>query len=359
MIDRVDAAGILVEEELPPLRRAVSVVIPAYNEAAHVAAQIRDVDAVMRTTGWTYEIIVVDDGSTDDTAGEAATTGARVIRRLHNGGYGSALRIGIREASYDWVLIIDADGTYPAEAIPRLLEASDGNSMVVGARTGRTVRETARKAAKWFLKRLASYLAGRRLPDINSGLRLMRRSLVEQYDHLLPAGFSFTTTITLAAACNGHPVAYVPIDYRARLGKSKIRPRHAYDFALLIVRTVVFFNPLKVFLPAGAVLAAGGAGKFVFDVAGGNISEGAVLGVLGAIMIWAVGLLADQNSRIAMSRTDTPRLRRRSARDTRPRSAESPPRYALADGNRHRVPGRSHRRTSPQHLPAEGAETSS
>ena len=130
----------------------------------------------------------------------------------------------------------------------------------------------------------------------------MRRGLVERYAHLLPEGFSFTTTITLAAACNGHAVEYVPIDYHARLGASKIRPRHAYDFMLLILRTIVFFNPLKVFIPLGGLLAVAGLGKFAYDVTRDNLSESAVLALLGALIVWAVGLLADQNARLAVRR---------------------------------------------------------
>jgi hypothetical protein len=146
---------------------------------------------------------------------------------------------------------------------------------------------------------LASYLAGRELPDINSGLRLMRRDLVERYRHLLPSGFSFTTTITLAATTNDYAVEYIPIDYHARLGESKIRPRHAYDFTLLILRVVCFFNPLKVFIPLGALLFTLGMLKFLYDLTRDNLSETAVLGFLGALIVWAVGLLADQNARIA------------------------------------------------------------
>ena len=173
--------------------------------------------------------------------------------------------------------------------------------MVVGARTGQTVRvPLARRPAKAFLRWLASYLSGRELPDINSGLRLMRKSLVLKYEHLLPAGFSFTTTITLAATCNGHAVEYLPIDYHARLGESKIRPRHAYDFTLLIFRTIVYFNPLKVFIPLGAFLAAAGMAKFAYDVYKDNLSESAVLALLGALIVWAVGLLADQSARLGM-----------------------------------------------------------
>jgi glycosyltransferase involved in cell wall biosynthesis len=294
----------VVDDELQTLDHAVSVVIPAFNEAAHVAEQVASVDRIMRTSGWRYEVIVVDDGSTDGTA-EAASRGGkgRIVRRQQNRGYGAALKLGVRLASYDWILITDADGTYPVEAIPTLLAEADRNSMVVGARTGAVVQvPLVRRPAKWFLNRLASYLAGRHLPDINSGLRLMRKSLINRYEHLLPDGFSFTTTITLSAAVNAHPLTYVPIDYHARLGESKIRPRHAYDFTMLILRTIIFFNPLKFFLPLGASLAVAALVKLVYDITKDNLSETAVLGILGALIVWAVGLLADQNARMATRR---------------------------------------------------------
>lgn len=290
-----DAAGVLPH--------AVSVVIPAYNEGAHVAQQVRDVEQVLRQTGWTWEIIVVDDGSRDTTAEEASGTGARVLRRRPNRGYGAALKLGIHRAKHDWILITDADGTYPVSAIPVLLAAADRNAMVVGARTGQTVQvPLLRRPAKAFLRWLASYLSERPIPDINSGLRLMRRDLIARYEHLLPNGFSFTTTITLAANCNGHPVEYIAIDYHARKGESKIRPRHAYDFALLTFRTIVYFNPLKVFIPIGAGLALVGLGKLAYDIWKDNLSETVVLCFLGALIVWAVGLLADQNARIGLKR---------------------------------------------------------
>lgn len=294
----------VVDDELTPIGRSLTVVIPAFNEAAHVASQVEKLDSVMRTSGWAYEIIVVDDGSTDGTAEAANAAGlSRVVRRQHNRGYGAALKLGVRLAAHEWILITDADGTYPVEAIPSLLAEADENSMVVGSRTGAVVRvPLVRRPAKWFLNQLASYLAGRHLPDINSGLRLMRKSLINRYEHLLPDGFSFTTTITLSAACNAHPLTYVPIDYHARLGQSKIRPRHAYDFTMLILRTIIFFNPLKVFLPLGAALSIAALTKLAYDITRGNLSETAVLGILGALIVWAVGLLADQNARIATRR---------------------------------------------------------
>jgi glycosyltransferase involved in cell wall biosynthesis len=290
----------IVGDEPAAIERAVTVVIPAYNEGDHVAAQICAVRKTMECSGWPFEIIVVDDGSLDRTALEADSTGARVLRRVKNRGYGAALKLGIQHARYGWILITDADGTYPVESIPDLLAAADRNSMVVGARLGKSVRiPMIRRPAKWFLRRLASYLAGQRLPDINSGLRLMRKSLVQRYESLLPDGFSFTTTITLAAACDGHAVEYVPIDYHARLGESKIRARHAYDFTLLILRTIVFFNPLKVFIPLGGLLFVAGLAKFIYDIPRENLSESAIMALIVALIMWAVGLLADQNVRIA------------------------------------------------------------
>jgi len=283
------------------LERAVSVIIPAFNEGPHVAQQIRDVDRVMKASGWTYEIIVVDDGSRDNTAAEADSTGVRVLQRARNRGYGAALKLGVQRARYGYILITDADGTYPVDAIEGLLAVAEQNAMVVGARIGAEVAiPLVRRPAKAFIRGLASYLSGERIPDLNSGLRIMRKDLVQRYRHLLPDGFSFTTTITLASICNGHAVQYLPINYQARLGSSKIRPRHAYDFTLLVLRVIVYFNPLKVFIPFGAVLALWGAVKLGYDITRDNLSESAVLGLLGALIVWTVGLLADQNARMAV-----------------------------------------------------------
>jgi glycosyltransferase involved in cell wall biosynthesis len=293
----------ILDDAGPTLPQAVSVVIPAYNEGAHVASQVRDVERVLKTTGWTYEIIVVDDGSKDDTAVQADTTGARVLRRIRNRGYGAGLKLGIRHAQYGYILITDADGTYPVEAIPAMLASAERHAMVVGARTGTTVHiPLIRRPAKAFIRWLASYLSGQHIPDINSGLRLMRKDLVERYEHLLPDGFSFTTTITLASICNGYAVQYQSIDYHARLGESKIRARHAYDFTLLVLRVIVYFNPLKIFLPLGAFLASIGLGKLVYDIWKDNLSETTLLGLLGAMLVWSVGMLADQNARTAVRR---------------------------------------------------------
>jgi glycosyltransferase involved in cell wall biosynthesis len=287
--------------EGPPMMRGVSVVVPAYNEERAIERCLDELRTELASVDRDCELIVVDDGSSDRTRQLAEKAGARVIALPENRGYGAALKAGVAAARYDTIAITDADGTYPASALPELLALADRYDMVVGARTGANVAHPLlRRPAKWVLRRLASYLAGRRIPDLNSGLRVMNRRLIERFEHLLPSGFSFTTTITLAALCSDQLVTYHPIDYRERIGDSKIRPTHALEFLLLVLRTVVYFNPLKVFLPLGAVFVLGGSAKFVYDLVIGNLSETALLGFLGGALLWAVGLLSDQIARVGL-----------------------------------------------------------
>ncbi len=280
----------------------VSVVMPAYNEEKGIGPQIERLRKVMEGCGRAFEIIVVDDGSTDGTAAEARKHDVRLVQQGRNRGYGASLKAGIAVAENDWIVIIDADGTYPAKSIPALLEHGDGYDMVVGARVGDDVNiPLVRRPAKWILARLASYLAEQDIPDMNSGLRLLKRPLVEKFEHLLPSGFSFTTTITLALLCNDYLVKYVPINYAQRVGSSKIRPGHAYQFLLLILRTVMYFNPLRIFLPMGALFFLYGIGKLIYDITRENVSESAILGLLSAFLLWGIGLLGDQISRFGIS----------------------------------------------------------
>ncbi|MCI0530952.1 MAG: glycosyltransferase family 2 protein [candidate division Zixibacteria bacterium] len=282
-------------------KRAISIIIPAFNEENGIVVGIRTLRAALEPTATQYEIIVVDDGSQDATAERARQEQITLISLPENQGYGAALKAGIDRSRYDIIVITDADGSYPAEAIPGLVNDLDGYEMVVGARIGKNVAiPTIRQPAKWFLGRLASYLAGRNIPDLNSGLRVMRKPLIMRFKHLLPPGFSFTTTITLAALCSGALVKYTPIDYFARIGKSKIRAHHAVEFLLLIIRTIIYFNPLKIFLPLGGFFFLGGLLKFSYDLSNGNFSETALFGFLGAAILWAVGLLSDQITKIAL-----------------------------------------------------------
>jgi glycosyltransferase involved in cell wall biosynthesis len=277
--------------------------MPAYNEEAAVGGEIDRLHAALAASGLRYEIVVVDDGSVDRTHEVAASRRCTVVRRASNRGYGAALKHGFERARSEWVAITDADATYPATAIPELWARREEADMVVAARAGKRVAvPLARRPAKWFLNRLASFLVGRRIPDLNSGLRLIRRGDVKRFAHVLPDGFSFTSTITLALLSTGREVAYVPIDYAPRTGRSKIRPFHAYEFLLLVLRIVVLFNPLKIFLPLGTLCFLGGLAKFVYDLGVGNLSETAVMGFLAGLIIWMLGLLADQNARFNLDR---------------------------------------------------------
>jgi glycosyltransferase involved in cell wall biosynthesis len=289
------------EADPPATGIEVAVVIPAFNEEAGVGATVEQVRAALSTEGYTYEIVVIDDGSTDRTAVRAEAAGARVLRLPGNGGYGAALKAGIATTAAEYIVIIDADGSYPPETIPLLLAKASRADMVVGARAANSVNiPLIRRPAKWFLTRLASYLAGRPIPDLNSGLRVMRRSVLERFLAILPSGFSFTTTITLAMLSTNYRVVYEPIEYRRRVGSSKIRPIDFINFVILVLRTVVLFNPLKVFLPLGGMLFAGGVAKFVYDLFLWNLSESAVMAFLAAVMVWSLGLLADMVARLQL-----------------------------------------------------------
>ena len=250
------------------------------------------------------ELLVVDDGSTDGTVAVLERIGPtypklRVIRHDRNRGYGAALKTGFTNAKHEVVVITDADGTYPENRIAELLARIDaGAEMAVGARTGPEVEvPLLRRPAKAILRLLASYLAGVRIPDLNSGLRAIRRELVKTYRPILSDGFSFTTTITLSALTNGHRVDWVSIDYKKRQGFSKIRPiRDTLGFTSLIVRTVLYFNPLKVFFPAAFVIGIALAGSIYVDVfvtSPPNLSEKTILCFVALIQVLTVGLLAD------------------------------------------------------------------
>ena len=299
----IETKDVVEQAEIHPQKRGgISIIIPAYNEEIGVANQIRDIQMVMDRTNWNYELIVVNDGSTDGTLNEIRKHDVTIINSPYNLGYGASLKKGIAKAKTEYVLITDADGTYPSDAIPALLEKIGEYDMVVGARTTENAHiPVTRKPAKWFLRKLASYLAERKIPDLNSGLRVMKKSIVKRYFHILPSGFSFTTTITLAMLCNDYLVYYHPIEYMKRTGNSKIRPSDAYHFLFLILRTIIFFNPLKIFLPFGALFFFLGLLKFfLIDISIGNLSETTMIGFLAAFIIWAIGLLSDQIARVGL-----------------------------------------------------------
>lgn len=274
----------------------VSIIVPVYNEEGAIASTLAAIDSTMRATGRMFDVIVVDDGSSDGTANVLAQTGARVVRHRANRGYGAALKTGIRATSHPLIAILDADGTYPIARLPELLAQADDADMVVGARTGGSVHVPAlRRPVKWLLTRVANLLSGHRIPDLNSGMRVFRREVALRFFELYPDGFSFTSTITLASHINGYRVEYIPIDYYRRTGASSIRPvRDTLNFFLLIVRLVVTFRPLNVFLPTAAILLLLGVVKAALDFSRtGAFGIAAAILILAAMQIALMGLLAD------------------------------------------------------------------
>jgi glycosyltransferase involved in cell wall biosynthesis len=232
-----------------------SIIVPAYNEEETIEKVINDI----KTYAHLAEIIVVNDASTDKTNELLSKiTGITVVNHSKNSGYGASLKSGIKKAHGEYIMIIDADGSYPTNMIPELINQRTNYDMIVGARINPQSHIPAlRKPAKWVLNQLANYLTKTKIPDLNSGLRIIKRDVLDRFIGLLPNGFSFTTTITLALLTNGYQVKYIPIDYHKRGGKSKIKPiRDTINFFQLIIRTVLYFDPIKVFIPLSVIIFA-------------------------------------------------------------------------------------------------------
>jgi glycosyltransferase involved in cell wall biosynthesis len=269
-----------------------SVIVPAFNEGHAVA----DVVSALRAAANWREIIVIDDGSSDDTSTRAATAGARVIRHPYNKGNGAAVKSGIRIASGEWVLIIDADGQHhPGDAL-RLVDQLGSYDLVVGARARDTQASRTRRWGNDILNALAGYLAERRIPDLTSGFRAARRRYLVEFLHLLPNGFSTPTTTTLAFLRAGYNVRFEPIEARQRTGNSKIRlASDGAKFFLILLKVITIFSPLRIFVPLSAgTFAVGfvyGVGNFMIH---SRIPNGAVLLLMFSVMVFLVGLVSEQ-----------------------------------------------------------------
>ena len=278
-----------------------SVIIPAYNEDTCIRGLLKELDEVLKSKNQICEIIVVNDCSKDTTRYEVINSGIEVELIDHpvNMGYGASLKSGIQRARTDYIVIIDADGTYPVKMIPELAYAAKENNidMVVGARSKMDINiPILRKPAKWFINKLANALSGIEIPDLNSGLRVMKKSVLQRYLQLLPNGFSFTSTITLLLLTNGHTVEYIPIEYFKRQGKSKIRPiQDTLNFIQLILRITLYFNPLKIFIPLSIILFFLSLvilfGSWIIFGKPMDVSFGVVL--MTSIFVLAIGMLAD------------------------------------------------------------------
>lgn len=285
------------------MKQGLTLVVPVYNEISAIKNSIKHLKDIKRNSkDLNLEIILVNDGSTDGTEKILQSIhkdkDLRVIHHSQNRGYGAALKTGIRAAKYNFIAITDADATYPDERIPEFFKDVINNNldMLVGARIGETVKiPLIRRFPKWVINQLANYMVGTKIPDLNSGMRIMKKEVLERFMKILPDGFSFTSTITIAMLANGYQVKYVPINYHQRKGKSKIRPFYdTLNFIRLITRTIMFFDPLKVFLPISLPLLL--CGIIIILVEGilyRNINTISVLITLSGLNILTVGMLAE------------------------------------------------------------------
>ena len=247
----------------------VSIVLPVFNEAGHLAQEVQRIREAMEASSYAYELLVVDDGSTDGGLDELRDVeGIRLVAFDQNRGSGAARRAGTALARGDVVVWTDADMSYPNDLIPWLVDHLPGWDMVVGARiTEGGSLKAVRVPAKWTIRMLASFLTMTRIPDLNSGFRAFRRAVAGQYLHLLPAGFSCVTTLTMSFLSNGYSVRYMPIDYSTRAGKSKFHWwRDTVLYIRQVIRMVLLWNPLRFFAPIGVTLGLTGFAKLLYDL---------------------------------------------------------------------------------------------
>lgn len=273
---------------------SVSVIVPAYNEEHAIA----DLVAELRASDPWHEIIVVDDGSRDATAERAAQAGARVVRHPYNKGNGAAVKTGIRNATGEYILIVDGDGQHKPEDARRLVSKLGQYDLVIGARSSGTQATHARRFGNSALNWLAGYLTDRTIPDLTSGFRGARREYLREFIHLLPNGFSTPTTTTLAFIKAGYNVTFEPIEARQREGQSKIKlARDGTKFLMIILRIVTIFSPLRIFLPISAASFLIGTGYALWTiVTQSHIANSSVLLIIFAVIVFLVGLISEQIS---------------------------------------------------------------
>jgi len=290
-----------LENPADSARDSLTLVIPAFNEALGLPGVLADLAAHCRDK--VSEILIVDDGSSDATADLARRAGFRVISHAHNKGYGASLKTGIRASLTPYVIILDAEGQHHPSDVWRLWERRHFADMVVGARHGLGQSPLWRMPGKWLLTRMANHLVKRKIPDLNSGLRLFRKHDVSKYLHICPNGFSFTTTITMTFFSRGYSIDYIPIEVKPRQGKSTVTVGTGLDTLLLILRLASLFNPLRIFLPGSLLIAALGilwGLPYLLD--GHGVSVGALLAFVTAIILFALGMICDQISQLRLER---------------------------------------------------------
>ncbi len=288
--------------ETPTKKPQVTVILPADNEAKVVGETVRRIKELHPD----FEVLVVDDGSTDNTMEVAMAAGANVWPHPYNIGNGAAIKTGLRCAQGEWVIMMDADGQHQPEDIARLLEYKDKYDMVVGARTRQSKTKAHRDVANWIYKKFASYVTQFKIEDLTSGFRLVRLSTAKQFIYLLPNTFSYPSTLTMAYLRSGRSIRYVPIETHKRIGKSKIKLiKDGTRFFLIITKIATLFSPFRVFLPISLFCFSTGLSYYVYTYfSQGRFTNMSALLLNTSIIVFMIGLVAEQISQMRYDKVE-------------------------------------------------------
>ncbi|MBI2027316.1 MAG: glycosyltransferase family 2 protein [Deltaproteobacteria bacterium] len=287
-------------EKLPQKTPDVSIVLAVYNEELSLTKELEIIKSAMDRSAYTYEVIVIDDCSTDQSYEIAKKVPwITLIRHRSNRGSGAARKTGLKQAQGQWVVWSDVDLSYPNEKIPQMimhLEQQQLDQLIGQRRTEKGTKKLLRFTAKWIIRKIASILVNRKIPDLNSGLRILNRSVALKYLHMIPDGFSCVSTMTLAFLCDGYLVDFYPIDYKPREGKSKFHPlKDTYYYLIQVIRMVMYFNPLRIILPISLSVLFFGMCTMIYNIFWGigGLQQSDIVILSFGISIAVVGLLAD------------------------------------------------------------------
>jgi glycosyltransferase involved in cell wall biosynthesis len=287
----------------------ISIILPAFQEEQGISPLLDRIGAVMEPLGRSWEVLVIDDGSTDETAARARERGARVVSHPYNIGNGAAVKSGIREARGRVIVTMDADGQHDPADIPRLLEHVRTHDMVVGARTKESETSIHRDLANKVYNGFASYVCNRRIEDLTSGFRAVKARAARAFLYLLPNTYSYPTTLTLSIVRSGRSLKYVPVKTSRRVGRSKIKLlRDGVRFFMIILKIATLFSPMKVFLPVSALMFASGLGYGLLRIIylDGRYGPTSAMLMTMAVVVFMVGLVSEQVAQLRFDRSESP-----------------------------------------------------
>lgn len=276
-------------------QKSISIIIPAYNEEGSILQVLNYLKEYLKNQSFLYEIIIVNDGSKDKTGDLVREVeGIKLISHPYNKGYGAALKTGIRNSKFNWLLFFDSDGQHDPKYIPQFLEYMNQYDLITGARITGYKGSLFRQLGKKILLVVARYLVNKKIPDLNCGFRLAKKEYINKILHFLPNSFSFSTTTTIAFYKEGFNVKFVPIEMKERIGRSTVKSRDAFRTLMFIIRVILLFSPLRFFLPFFFILFLSGLISLIYDIIRVNITDTTLLLITSSLIVFFFGLLSDQ-----------------------------------------------------------------